>query len=75
LTTGAAGTPDAAALFWSRFPTVGAGVVPGWRVTRVVKPLSSYVVTTAGLESPGEPEGEATGDGVKEAAWDICKEG
>jgi hypothetical protein len=44
-------------------------------VTRVVKPLSSYVVTTVGLESPGEPEGEATGDGVKEAAWDIWREG
>lgn len=65
---GAAGAPaDAAALFCSR----AGAVVPGYSVTRVVKPLPSYVVTTVGLESPGEPEGEATGDAVKEAAWEV----
>ena len=69
--SGATGPPDAAALFCSR----AGAVVPGYSVTRVVKPLSSYVVTTEGLESPGKAEGEATGDGVKEAAWDVCREG
>lgn len=60
--SGAVGALDAA-LFWMRAvesATVGLG--------RVVKPLSSK----AGLdEEPGEAEGEATGDCVDDAAWDI----
>jgi hypothetical protein len=76
LWAGAAGIRVSAALFWRRAAVVGAAVVPGYMVLTVVKPLSSYPVARYALEtleSPDKSEGEATGESVDEAAWDICE--
>jgi hypothetical protein len=46
------------------FCNVAGAVVPGYIVFSVVKPRSSYPVTTLGLEPAGKPEGKGPGNDV-----------